>query len=506
MQALRIKKMNETDQNAVVCVTGCCKSFNGVTVFDNVCFDLMPGEIHCLCGENGAGKSTFIKIVSGAYYSDKGTVEICGVKIKHFEPDIVRKLGVQTIYQSQFLMPDLSVAENIFMGDYVTKAGFIDYKGLAQKAKVLLDELELDIDPNILVSMLDVADRQTVQIARALAQDAKILIFDEPTASFGRKEKMNLLKIIKRIASRGIGIIYISHHLDEVFELADRVTVLRDGRKISCYTKDEIDEKQIIRDMVGRDTDLYYKREHFDLTDPGVLSVRGLGKNGYIKPCSFDVRRGEIVGFGGMVGSGRTELMNLLFGAKKADTGDMSIDNVSILPKDPHDAIRKGICLITEDRQATGLFTGHSVGWNFVSAAINKRKGVLLHQKSENRQLSQYIKNINIKTEGCDQDVCYLSGGNQQKVVLSKWMYAKAEIIIFDEPTKGIDIGAKEDVYVLITQLAKEGKFVIVVSSDMPELIAISDRVIVMKNREIVAELTGSDINEETILSYSIGG
>lgn len=498
--------MEESNPKAIVCVNGCCKSFNGVTVFENVCFDLLPGEIHCICGENGAGKSTFIKIVSGAYCTDKGTVEICGVKIKHFEPDIIRKLGVQTIYQSQFLMTDLSVAENIFMGDYITKAGFIDYKGLVQKSKVLLDELELDIDPKTLVGLLDVADRQTVQIARALAQDAKILIFDEPTASFGRKEKMNLLKIIKRIAARGIGIIYISHHLDEVFELADRVTVLRDGRKISCYSKDEINEKQIIRDMVGRNMDLYYKREHFDLTYPGVLSVRNLGKSGYIKPTSFSMRRGEILGFSGMVGSGRTELMNLIFGAEKADSGDILVDELSILPKNPNDAIRRGICLITEDRQKTGLFIGHSVGWNFVSAVINKTKGILLRQKYENKQLNQYIKNINIKTEGNEQDVRFLSGGNQQKIVLSKWMHTQAEVIIFDEPTKGIDIGAKEDVYKLVTELAKAGKFVIIVSSDMPELIAISDRVIIMKNREMVGELSGQDINEETILSYSIGG
>lgn len=207
-----------------------------------------------------------------------------------------------------------------------------------------------------------------------------------------------------------------------------------------------------------------------------------------------------------MVGSGRTELMNLIFGAEKADSGDILIDELSILPKNPYDAIQKGICLITEDRQKTGLFIGHSVGWNFVSAIINKRKGILLHQKNENKQLKQYIKNISIKTEGSEQDVRFLSGGNQQKVVLSKWMYTKAEVIIFDEPTKGIDIGAKEDVYKLITELAKEGKFVIIVSSDMPELIAISDRVIIMKNRGMVGELSGPDINEETILSYSIGG
>lgn len=498
--------MDQDNKKVIIKVENCSKSFNGITVFHDVSFDLLAGEVHCLCGENGAGKSTFIKIVSGAYFPDKGAVYIDGKKIKHFEPDVALKMGVETIYQNQFLMPNLSVAENIYMGDYVTRAGFVDYKGLQKKAQELIDELELELDPAARVSDLDVADRQTVQIARAMAKEAKVLMLDEPTASYGRQEKRNLIRIVKQIAARGIGIIYISHHLEEVFELADRVTVIRDGQKISCYKREEIDEARIIRDMVGRDTNMFYQRGEIGAGEAGVLEVKGLYKEDYVSECSFRMNRGEIVGFGGMVGSGRSELVSLIFGAERADGGDVTVDGVSVLPKDPNDAIRKGIGLITEDRQKSGMFLGHSVGWNFVSAVINKNKGGLINQKKENKVFSKYIDKIAIKTKGADQGIQYLSGGNQQKVVLARWLYAGCDIVIFDEPTKGIDIGAKEDVYKLITQLAGEGKFIILVSSDMPELIAMSDRVLIMNNKKIAGELTGSDITEEQILSYSIGG
>jgi len=497
--------LKDTNQ-VLIHVEECTKSFSGITVFDHVSFDLLAGEIHCLVGENGAGKSTFIKILSGAYVPDSGKIEILGHEIKHFDPRVARGLGVQTIYQSQHLMHDLTVAENTFMGDYVTgKGGFMNYKSLAKKTQEIFDEMGVDIDPNAILGDLDITDRQSVQIARALAQDAKVLILDEPTASYGKREKTGLMELVRKVAAKGIGIIYISHHLDEVFELADRVTVIRDGKKISTYKRDEISEKNLIRDMVGRDTDMFYMREAIEKGDE-LLEIVDLYKKDYLNKSSFSMRRGEILGIGGMVGSGRTELANLIFGVVKSDGGKVLLNGKDITAKDPHGAIKDGICLITEDRQKTGLFLNHSVKWNFVSAIINKSSGSLIHQRREDEVLKDYVDKIKIRMSGIDQEILYLSGGNQQKVVLSKWMHTDAEVIIFDEPTKGIDVGAKEDVYHLMTNLAKTGKFIIMISSDMPELIAMSDRVIVMKDRTLIAELQGPDINEEKILAVSLGG
>ena len=489
----------------LISVKNCSKSFNGITVFDKVCFELHAGEIHCLCGENGAGKSTFIKILSGAYIPDEGDIVICGEKIQEFQPGISRRLGVQTIYQNQFLMSNLSVAENIFMGEYDGQGLFINHKKMIKDAQQYLDMLGLKISPETLVGRLDVADRQTIQIARALANNAKVLILDEPTASYGKKEQENLLNIVKKLASQNLGIIYSSHHLDEVFELADTVTVLRDGKRISCYSKNEIDKAKIIRDMVGRDTSLFYQREDI-LKQNGILKFDNIYKTGYVEKSSFDVNRGEIVGFGGMVGSGRTELMTLISGSVKPDEGRIITEKgENILPDNPTDAIKKGIVYIPEDRQSKGIFAGHNIGWNFNSAQMNKFRGFLVRQKKSDIEFMKFQNDLDIKSTGPKQGISFLSGGNQQKVVIAKWLYTNGDVYIFDEPTKGIDIGAKEDVYHLMTNLAKQGKYIILVSSDMPELIAMSDRVYVMRNRKIVKELIGNDVNEETILSYAIG-
>ena len=487
-------------------VENCSKSFSGTTVLDNVSIELYPGEVHCLVGENGAGKSTFIKILSGAYTPDCGNIYVMGELIKHFEPDVARKHGIQTIYQSQFLMLDLTVAENIYMGEYITSnAGLMDYRKQTEKARELLESMDLDIDPAAALGDLNISDRHSVQIARALAQDAKVLILDEPTASCGKSEKQMLLSIVRRIAKRGIGIIYISHHLDEVLEAADRVTVLRDGKKVSTYPRSEISERKLIKDMVGRETELFYKREKIEKGNE-ILEIRDFYKEGYLKKTSFKMQRGEILGFTGKVGAGRTELANLIFGAVKKDGGEMFIGDTKVDIHSPNQAIKNGVCLITEDRQRTGLFLDHGVGWNFISAFINKFKGAFIQQQKSDKVLNQYIDVININTKGVKQEVRYLSGGNQQKVVLAKWLHTDADVIIFDEPTKGIDIGAKEDVYKLIIDLARKGKFIIMISSDIPELMAMSDRVIIMKDRSIVADIAHAEISEESILLYSIGG
>lgn len=497
--------MTANHKEKLIEVNKCTKSFSGVTVLKEVCFDLYPGEIHCICGENGAGKSTLIKILSGMYAPDSGEVSVCGKAIKHFHPDVLKNMGVETIYQNQFLMPDMTVAENIFIGNYGHDGSpFMDYKALFSKADKLLKEISVDIDPGMPAGELSLTGKQMVQIARALSHNVKVLIMDEPTASFCKEETEMLIELLKRISRKGIGIIYISHRLEEVFMLADTVTVLRDGIRVSCCSRDELTEKKLILDMVGRSAELFYKREDVKKGDER-LTVSHLYKNGYLQETSFSMLRGEILGFGGITGSGRTELANLIFGIKKADGGTVRIGSRDITSDSPYKAIKNGICLITEDRHSTGLFLDHSVGWNFVSAAINKRSGVLLNQSRENQKFERYIRNIAIKTQGADQEVRFLSGGNQQKVILAKWMYANADVVIFDEPTKGIDIGAKEDVYKLMVELAKKGKFIIMISSDIPELAAMSDRIAVMRGRKIAGILDRYEISEERILSLSVG-
>lgn len=484
---------------------GIKKSFPGVDVFDGFDFDVRKGEVHCICGENGAGKSTLIKMLSGAYTPDAGQRIVNGKKIDHMTPRSAMQLGIQTIYQEHALYPLLPVYENLFAGNEIGSGPFISKPAMLKKTKQVLDFLHSDISPHDIVGSLGSGEQKTVEIARAFIEDSKIMILDEPTSSFSKKETEHLLGIIRKLASEGISIIYISHHLDEVFKIADRVTVIRDGEKINTYEIEGLTEEQLIRDMVGRDVSAFYKRDKAEIGDV-VFEAKNMSGNG-VKQASLYVRSGELLGIAGMVGSGRTELAELLFGVKEKDTGEIIIGGKSVKIKTPMDAIANHMCFITEDRQSSGLFLIHSIAQNAVIASYAKDRSPFALPREDVKLARKYVKMMNVITPSVFQKVMFLSGGNQQKVVLTKWFATNGDIFIFDEPTRGIDVGAKEEIYKIMTGLLQEGKCVIMISSDMPELIAMSDRIMVMRNGKMVAEINKKEeISEENILNYSIGG
>jgi len=494
------------ESTSLLNVRGCNKSFPGVKALSDFTFDLNAGEVHCVVGENGAGKSTFIKLLSGALRPDEGTITIADKEYAHLTPALAQELGIRTIYQEISLAPDLSVAENILMGkEPTTRLGFVDYASLNREAKRLLDNLKIALDVRTLVKNLDIPQKQSVQIAKAMAEKARIFILDEPTASYSSSEITHLLELVKSVAASGVGVIYISHHLEEVFAIHDRITILRDGFKVATHNKGEVSEETIINEMVGRDLSKFYAREKSNIDYSKAIEFRNM-TGGRVKDVSFKVHRGEIVGFAGMVGSGRTDLMRVIFGATDKSDGQVIIEGKEVTINSPAQAIRAGFSLLTEDRQHSGLILEHSVKWNVSLVNMASGAGWFVNEQAERVNVDRYIKALDIRTPNLNQIVRNLSGGNQQKVVLAKWLYADSDVIIFDEPTRGIDIGAKEEIYKLMVELAKEGRYILVISSDMPELIAMCDRVIVMRKGRIAAELGQTDISEEAILTHSIGG
>jgi ribose transport system ATP-binding protein len=488
-------------------VRQCSKSFPGVKAFNKVDFDLYKGEIHCVVGENGAGKTTFIKMLSGALNPDEGTIIIAGKQYSHLNPALAHQLGIQTIYQELALAQDLTVAENIFIGNWPTnRLGLVDYPALFEQARTLLESLKIDLDVQALVRTLNVPQKQSVQIARAMATEAKIFILDEPTAAYSTSEISNLLGLVKQCADNGVGVIYISHHLEEVFDIHDRITVLRDGNKVATHGKKEASSEVIIREMVGRDVSKFYTRERVDIDRTQTLEFRDFSDGRSVLGVSFEVHKGEILGFAGMVGSGRTELTRLIFGADPRTSGTTILEGRRVDINSPREAIQEGFACLTEDRQKTGMILQHSVEWNTVLAHLNNTGGMFINERMEGRNVRQYVEALDIKTPSIKQIVKNLSGGNQQKVVLAKWLYANARIVIFDEPTRGIDIGSKEEIYKAMVDLAKQGKYILMISSDMPELIAMCDRIVVMKKGTVAKVLEKDEINEENILTHSIGG
>lgn len=480
------------------------KSFFGVTVFKDFSLDFRSGEVHCICGENGAGKSTLIKILSGAYQPNGGEIFFEGKKVSMDHPRIALELGIQTIYQEHNLYTKLPVYENLFVGHEYMKGKFVDKAAMINKTQEILDYLDTPISPNAVVGTLGDGEQKLVEIARGLVQKSKVIILDEPTSSFSRKEIEHLLNVIKQLKNDGKCIIYISHHLEEVFQIADRVTVIRDGEKINTYDIANLTEAQLINDMVGRDVSSFYNREEVP-TGEVMFEVKGLAGNG-LENISFHVKKGEILGFAGMVGAGKTEIAELLFGAVGRTQGELFINGNKVDIKSPKDAIDNKMCFITESRQHTGLFLEHSIMANTVFSHYRQTKGVIALPSNDAALAKKYVQKLNIVTTSIYKKVKLLSGGNQQKVVLAKWFATEGEVYIFDEPTKGIDIGAKEEIYKLMTQLIKEKKCIVLISSDMPELIALSNRICVMRDKKIVAELNKEEISEQTILKHSIGG
>jgi len=497
----------QPDSNTAPCLvrmTGISKSFPGVQAVKAVDFDLRKGEIHALVGENGAGKSTLIKILTGVHRKDAGVVELDGWPVSFRSPPEAQRAGLATIYQEFTLVPSLSVAANVFLGHEKTRRGLLNHRRELDAASELLARLGGGFDPDQLVSELTVAQQQIVEIARALARDANILVMDEPTAALAPQEVTHLFDLLRELAARDMGIIFISHRLDEVLAIAQRITVMRDGATIASRPTSAFSRTELIELMVGRPIEQEYPKEDVPIGDV-CLEVRGLG-GGVVDDASFELHRGEILGLAGLMGAGRTELARLIFGADRKQSGTIRLNGRRLDITSPHDAIASGVCLLTEDRKSQGLVLLASAKDNFALPNLKtwSRFG-WIDQPREARRFADRAGEMNIRLAHPEQRVEELSGGNQQKLLVARWLETNAEIIIFDEPTRGIDVGAKHDMYVLIGRLAKQGKAIIVVSSELPELIGICDRILVMRRGRIAGEIVDvRQTTQEAIMSLAV--
>ena len=490
----------------VLRMSGISKQFPGVRALDRVSFDLAASEVHALAGENGAGKSTLMKILSGVYRADEGEIFLKGEKVTATGPRTMIDAGVSVIYQELNLVPYLSVAENVFLGREPRKAsGFIDWKKMRAEVAKLLEPFGLSVDPRARVNTLGPAYQQVVEIAKALSLRSDILVMDEPTAALTGHEVDRLFALIRDLRASGVSVIYISHRLQEIKQLADRVTVLRDGQHIVTAAVKDISVDDIVRHMVGRKLAEQYPKSE---VPPGkeVLRVEGLSRRGVCHDVSFSLRRGEILGFAGLVGAGRTEIMELVYGARRKDAGRVFVNGREVKIRSTRDAVRSGIALIPEERKKQGLVLGLSVLDNAAltildlhSAAGFIRRGEVL------RLVREMVKSVAVRTPSLQQLVRNLSGGNQQKVVLSKWFVRDCEVYVFDEPTRGIDVGAKVEIYRLMQQLAANGAGIIMVSSELPEVMNMSDRIAVVYGGAIVAQLARGEATDEQVMTYALG-
>jgi ribose transport system ATP-binding protein len=487
----------------VVRLRGVSKEFPGVLAVDGVDLEILPGEVHALAGENGAGKSTLMKILSQVERPNAGEVEISGEPVEFRGPGHAQRLGVAMVYQEFALAPHLSVAENLFLGREPTSVGFINRRAEKEKAAELLGRVGLDVDPGRLVSSLTVAEQQRVEIAKALAIEAKIVIMDEPTATLAEKETEELFEVIRDLSSRGISILYISHHLDEIFRIADRVTVMRDGKVVETKPTSELDEEELVNLMVGRQVGNLYPKPEVEVGEV-LLRAGGITREGVLRNCSFEVRSGEILGFAGLVGAGRTELARAVFGADPIDSGRVELDGRELQIGSPQAAIDAGIGYLTEDRKGAGLALQLGVDQNITLANVPTKAG-FLDLGAEQRTAEDRSEQLDIQTPTTKRKVQLLSGGNQQKVVVAKWLEARARVLFFDEPSRGIDVGAKAEMFGLIGELAKEGRGIVLISSYLPELLNMCDRVVVLRGGEVVGGLDREEFSEERIVALATG-
>lgn len=501
--------MGNAEGNYLVEMQHICKSFPGVKALDDITFNLKPGEVHILMGENGAGKSTLMKVLAGAYTPDSGKLIINGETITNFDPIAIKKKGIGIIYQEFNLVPYLSVAENIYLDNMPQKAGvLVDRKKMYSDAQKLLTDMKMNVDPHMLASEISTAQQQMVEVAKAITHNLEVLVMDEPTASLTDIEIEQLFCLIRQLTAKGIGIVYISHRLQEIQVIGDRITILRDGRYIDTKNVKEISIDEIVHLMVGREIGNLYQRSE---RKPGkvLLKVEHLSsRKERLQDINIELRRGEIVGLSGLVGAGRTELARAIFHVDSYEKGSISIDGTVISPKaSVGSMIKKGVSLIPEDRKRQGLSLILPVSQNIAMAGLDKdNPSGWIQSKAEQVMVEKYIKDLNIATPTSRQRVNNLSGGNQQKVVLAKWLNTNAEIIIFDEPTRGIDVGAKKEVYTFMDNLVKAGKSILMISSELPEILGMSDRIYVMSGRKVVKELAAEDATQELIMSYAMEG
>lgn len=493
------------DVRPVLEINGVFKRFDATQALSDVSLALYPGEVHSIVGENGAGKSTVIKIMTGIFPADQGTMIIAGEAFAPRNAAEAQRRGVAAIYQEPSVFPDLSVAENIYIG-HQDHGWLVDRSSMIRDAEQILATLDIDIDPRLPAAGLTVAGQQAVEIAKAISLDVRVLIMDEPTAALSAHEVDRLFRQVRRLKDSGVAVLFITHRLEELFEISDRISVFRDGRRISTRPAAEVTEDSLVREMVGRDpTDFFARAAHPE--GDVVLRVESLGRQGVFSDISFDVRRGEVLGFAGLVGAGRTDVALSLFGVAPADTGIVELEGKQMEIRSPKEALKHGIAYLSEDRRRLGLSLSQTLTANVTLATLDrytKRFG-LLDRSKERRDADSLRERLGIRSPSLSTPVNQLSGGNQQKTMLAKWLNAEPKVLILDEPTRGIDVGAKADVHRYVDELARSGIAIILISSDLPEVIAMSDRVAVMREGTLRGIYSRQEATQERIMATAVG-
>ncbi len=488
--------------DVILTMKGIDKSFPGVHALDHVDLEVRKGEVHALMGENGAGKSTLMKVLTGIYSKDEGTITYEGKEVEFSNPRAAQDAGIVIVHQELNMLGHLTVAQNIFIGREIMNGKLIDDKKMNEEAAKLFDQLGIDIDPKETMSRLTVGKQQMCEIAKAISHEAKVIIFDEPSAALTEAEIEELFKIIRDLRDKQMGIVYISHRMDEIKVITDRVTVMRDGGYVGTLITKDSTKDDIINMMVGRVIYEDPKTESAVAKDaPVVLKVEHLNAGRMVRDVSFELRKGEILGFSGLMGAGRTETARALFGADPKESGDIYVNGQKVDIKTPQDAVKCGIGYLSEDRKRYGIVVDKTVAENSTMASLESfMKGMFIDKKKENQIAQQYVETLKTKTPGVDQLVVNLSGGNQQKVVIAKWLVRNCDILIFDEPTRGIDVGAKSEIYQLMNELVAEGKSIIMISSEMTEILRMSDRIVVMCEGRKTGELDIAEATQERIM------
>ena len=499
--------MNDRAVAPLVSIRNLSKAFAGVRALHEAQFDLFAGEVHALMGENGAGKSTLMKVLAGIYPCDEGEIAIGGVPVTIAGPRAAQQLGVGIVHQELNLMNHLRVAQNIFIGREPRRGLglFLDEDALDAQARRIFERMNLRLDPRTLVSELTVAKQQMVEIAKALSFQSKILVMDEPTAALNNEEVADLFRIIRQLKSEGVGIVYISHKMDELKQIADRVTVMRDGQYVATAPMATTSVDAIIGMMVGRQLEAVEAQPPDSARNPVVLEVRGLCRGAAIQDVSFSLRKGEILGFAGLMGAGRTEVARAVFGADPVDAGEIRVHGKVVSIRSPQQAVAHGIGYLSEDRKHFGLATGLDVETNIAMASLGRFRSAagFVDQAAIRTTAQRYVQQLSIKTPSVEQEVRLLSGGNQQKIVIAKWLLRDCDILFFDEPTRGIDVGAKAEIYKLLQSLAAQGKAIVVISSELPEILRLSHRIAVMCEGRLTGELTAAEASQEAIMQLA---
>lgn len=483
------------------------KVFPGVVALDDVDFECIPGEVHAVVGENGAGKSTLVKILCGVYQPDQGEILLKGKPVRISNPYEAQNQGISIIYQELNLLPDLNVAENVFLGREARNyLGLLDTRSLEKQAQDVLHRLGVDIHPRTPLRRLNVAQQQMVEIAKALSLNAQIVIMDEPSAALGGQDLEHLFEVIEALKNQGVTVIYISHRLVEIYQVADRVTVFKDGKVVGTAPVSEIDRPTLVRMMIGRAFSETFPPRGSQ-SDEEVLSVSNLSSGDGLQDIDMNIKRGEIVGIAGLTGAGRTELARAIFGVRKVDRGEIRVDGKMVHIANPKEALQQNIGFLTEDRNHEGLILDLSVKHNAALPSLKDRqRWGIVNLSLEERTVSEKVEELNVRTPSLNQGVEFLSGGNRQKVVLAKWLITNPDLLIFDEPTRGIDVGAKNEIWHLMRELANQGKAILMISSELPEVIGMSDRIYVMHRGRIVGEVPGETATEEQVMMLATYG